>query len=129
MTLGTIISIVPTLAFAQNTNVLFPQPNKNGDYNSIISKFNDGKSSPHLVWEVVSNELSCRARAGTNFRIVRKLAKGNVINVVGSKTVVKDAAGKPWLMVAKEGSAEDIKIRCFVRANKQFIKPIPYSLI
>jgi hypothetical protein len=127
ITLSTAISLAPTLAIAQ-PNFQYPQPNKQGDYTSILSKFQNGKQHPHLVWGVVSNKVNCRAQAGENYRVVRSLLKGDNINIVGTPKIYRDKRGKPWLYVAKEGSAEDIKIRCFVRANSQFIKPIPYSI-
>jgi hypothetical protein len=126
-TLVTAISFVPTFVLAQTSNVRFPQPNKFGDYNSIQSRFKDGTTSTHLVWKVVSNNLACRNQPGTNYRVVRKLSKNDVIDLVGSRSIKRDAKGKPWLLVAKQGSAEDIKIKCFVKANVQFIKPISYS--
>jgi uncharacterized protein YgiM (DUF1202 family) len=127
ITLSTAISIIPTLAIAQ-TNFQYLQANRQGDYTSILSKFQNGQKSPHLVWKVVSNELNCRTQAGGNYRVVRTLSKGNNIDIVGKPKVYRDRQGKVWLYVAKEGSAEDVKIRCFVRANNQFIKPIPYSI-
>ena len=127
ITLSTAISLIPILAIAQ-TNFQYPQPNRQGEYTSILSKFQNGQKSPHLVWKVVSNELNCRAQAGGNYRVVRTLSKGNNIDIVGKAKVYRDRQGKTWLYVAKEGSAEDVKIRCFVRANNQFIKPIPYSI-
>jgi hypothetical protein len=127
ITLATTISLVPTLAIAQ-TKFQYPQPNRQGDYVSILSKFPNGQKSPHLVWKVVSNQLNCRVQAGGNYRVVRSLSKGNNIDIVGKPKIYRDRQGKPWLYVAKEGSAEDIKIRCFVRGNTQFIKPISYSL-
>ncbi|MBW4508980.1 MAG: hypothetical protein KME64_21050 [Scytonematopsis contorta HA4267-MV1] len=123
----TAVSFVPTFVLAQTSNVQFPQPSKSGDYNSIQSRFRNGTTSTHLVWKVVSNNLACRSQPGTNYRVVRKLSKNDVIDLVGSRSIKRDATGKPWLLVAKQGSAEDIKIKCFVRANVQFIKPIPYS--
>jgi hypothetical protein len=126
ITLATTIFITPTLAIAQ-TKYQYPQPNKQGDYTSIIGKFPNGDKSPHLVWQVVSNQLNCRNQAGGNYPVVRSLSKGNNIDIVGKAKIYRDRQGKPWLYVVKEGSAEDIKIRCFVRANKQFIKPIAYS--
>jgi hypothetical protein len=121
------ISLIPTLAIAQ-TNFQYPQPNRQGDYTSILSKSQNGQKPPHLVWKVVSKELNCRAQAGGNYRVVRTLSKGNNIDIVGKPKIYRDRQGKAWLYVAKEGSAEDVKIRCFVRANNQFIKPIPYSI-
>jgi hypothetical protein len=126
ITLATTISVLPTLAIAQ-TKFQYPQPNRQGDYTSILSKFPNGEKTPHLVWKVVSNQLNCRNQAGGNYPVVRSLSKGNSIDIVGKAKIYRDQQGKPWLYVAKEGSAEDIKIRCFVRANTQFIKPIPYS--
>ena len=126
---ATTISLLPTLATAQTDNFPYPQPNRQGDYTSILSGNRNEQKSPHLVWKVVSTELNCRAQAGGNFRIVRLLSQGDNINIVGQPRIYRDRQGKPWLYVAKEGSAEDVKIRCFVRANTQFIQPIPYSLI
>ncbi|PSB02624.1 SH3 domain-containing protein [Merismopedia glauca] len=123
-TLSTAIFILPTLSLAGGANAQFPQPNGRGDYYSIQTP---GTTSSHLVWQVVSSELNCRSRPGSNSRVVRKLFKGDVINLVSRPKIRRDAKGLPWLFVAKEGSLEDIKTRCFVRGNAQFIKPIPYS--
>ncbi len=125
--LVTTISLLPTLGNAQTNNFQYPQPNRQGDYTSILSKSQDGQT-PHLVWKVVSNKLNCRAQAGINYRIVRLLSKEDKIDIVGKPKIYLDRQGKPWLYVAKEGNAEDLKIRCFVRANTQFIKPIAYSI-
>ncbi|HYW18576.1 MAG TPA: hypothetical protein VE956_04540 [Nodularia sp. (in: cyanobacteria)] len=122
-----LLGLMPLAANAQTNSFQYPQPNRQGDYTSILSKFQDGKKSDHLVWKVVASKLNCRAQAGVNYRVVRSLAKGDNLNIAGNPTIYRDKQGKPWLYVAKEGSAEDIKIRCFVRANNQFIKPIPYS--
>jgi hypothetical protein len=126
--LGTISLLVsmPLVANAQTNNFQYPQPNQKGDYTSILSN-QDRQKSPHLVWKVVSSELNCRAQPGRNYRVVRSLSQGDNIDIVGKPQIYPDKQGKPWLYVAKEGSAEDVKIRCFVRANSQFIKPIPYS--
>jgi hypothetical protein len=126
---GTVSLLVsmPIAANAQTNSFEYPQPNRQGDYTSILSKFQDGQKSPHLVWQVVSSELNCRAQAGGNYRIVRSLSQGDNVDIVGKAKIYRDRQGKPWLYVAKEGSAEDVKIRCFVRANNQFIKPVPYS--
>jgi hypothetical protein len=128
-TLATTMSLLPTLAFAQTNNSLFSQPNRQGDYTSILSGNSNIRKSPHLVWKVVSTKLNCRTQAGGNYRVVRLLSQGDNINIVGQPRIHRDKQGKPWLYVAKQGSAEDVKIRCFVRANTQFIQPIPYSLI
>lgn len=127
--LGTLSLLVstPLGANAQTNSFQYPQPNRQGDYTSILSTFGNGQKSSHLVWQVVSSELNCRAQAGGNYRIVRSLSQGDNIDIVGKAKIYRDRQGKPWLYVAKEGSAEDVKIRCFVRANSQFIKPIPYS--
>jgi len=122
-----LFGLMPLAANAQTNSFQYPQPNLQGDYTSILSKFQNGEKSNHLVWNVVARKLNCRAQAGVNYRVVRSLSKGNNIDIVGNPTVYRDKQGKPWLYIAKEGSAEDIKIRCFVRANHQFIKPIPYS--
>jgi predicted methyltransferase len=126
--LGTISLLVsmPLVADAQTNNFQYPQPNQKGDYTSILSN-QAGQKSPHLVWKVVSSELNCRAQAGRNYRVVRSLWQGDNVDVVGQPKIYLDKQGKPWLYVAKEGNAEDLKIRCFVRANSQLIKPIPYS--
>lgn len=125
--LGTLPLLVsmPLVANAQTNSFQYPKPNRKGDYTSIISKFEDGKKSPHLVWKVVSSELNCRAQAGGNYRVVRSLSQGNNVDIIGKPKVYRDKQGKPWLYVAPEGIVEDV--RCFVRANSQFIKPIPYS--
>ncbi len=128
-TLATTISLLPTLAFARTNNFLFPQPNRQGDYTSILSGNSNIRKSPHLVWKIVSTKLNCRTQSGGNYRVVRLLSQGDNINIVGQPRIHRDKQGKPWLYVAKEGSSEDVKIRCFVRANNQFIQPIPYSLI
>ncbi|MEH1940979.1 MAG: hypothetical protein V7L01_12285 [Nostoc sp.] len=127
ITLSTAITLTSTLAIAQ-PNFQYPQPNRQGDYTSIFSKLQDGTKSLHYVWKVVSSELNCRAQAGGNYPVVRTLSKGDNIDIVGKPKIYRDKQGKTWLYVAKEGSAEDVKIRCFVRANTQFIKPIPYSI-
>jgi hypothetical protein len=127
-TFATTISLIPTLVIAQTNSFQYPQPNRQGDYTSILSKFPNGQKSPHLVWKVVNRQLNCRAQAGGNYRVVRLLSKGDNIDIVVKPKIYLDKQGKPWLYVAKEGSAEDLKIRCFVRANTQFIKPIPYSI-
>ncbi|MHC5769370.1 MAG: hypothetical protein ACYTXI_27890 [Nostoc sp.] len=126
--LGTLPLLVsmPLGANAQTDSFQYPQPKRQGDYTSI-STFENGQTA-HLAWMVVSSELNCRAQAGGNYRVVRTLSKGDNIDIVGKPKVYRDRQGKPWLYVAKSGSAEDIKIRCFVRANSQFIKPIPYSI-
>jgi uncharacterized protein YgiM (DUF1202 family) len=127
VTLITAVLFAPTLTIAK-TKFQYPQPDSQGDYRSILSTSASGKN-PHLVWRIKSNQLNCRSQPGTNYPIVRSLAKGNVIDVVGKPRTYQDQQGKVWLHVAKEGSLEDTKIRCFVRANTQFIQPIPYSLV
>jgi uncharacterized protein YgiM (DUF1202 family) len=127
ITLSATISFASTLAIGQTTSFKYPQPNQQGDYTSILSKFPNGETTQHLVWKVVSSELNCRTQAGSNYRIVRSLSKDDNIDIVEKPKVYRDNQGKPWLYVAKEGSAEDTKNRCFVRANAQFIQPIPYS--
>lgn len=123
-TFYTAIFILPTLSLAGGANAQFPQPNGRGNYYSIKTP---GTTSPHLVWQVVSSELVCRSRPSSNSRVVRKLFQDDVIDLVGSRKIRRDAKGLPWLFVAKEGSLEDTKIKCFIRGNAQFIKPIPYS--
>jgi hypothetical protein len=127
--LGTLSLLVstPLIANAQTNSFQYPQSNRQGDYTSILSTFGNGQKSSHLVWQVVSNELNCRAQAGGNYRLVRLLSQGDNVDIVGKAKIYRDRQGKPWLYVAKAGSSEDVKIRCFVRANSQFIKPIPYS--
>lgn len=122
-----LLGLMLLAANAQTNSSQYPQPNRQGDYTSILSKFQDGKKSPHLVWQVVISNLNCRSQAGVNYRVVRSLAKGDHVDLVGNPQIYRDIQGQPWLYVAKQGSAEDIKIRCFVRAHTEFIKPIPYS--
>ncbi|WP_414529650.1 hypothetical protein [Nodularia chucula] len=122
-----LLGLIPLTLDSQANSFQYPQPNRQGDYTSILSQFQNGKKSDHLVWNVAASNLNCRAQAGVNYPVVRSLAKGDNLNIVGNPTTYRDKQGLPWLYIAKEGSAEDIKIRCFVRANTQFIKPIPYS--
>ncbi|WP_414549276.1 hypothetical protein [Anabaena sp. CCY 0017] len=122
-----LLGLMPLAANAQTNSFQYPQPNRQGDYTSILSKFQNGKKSDHLVWNVAASKLNCRAQAGVNYRVVRSLSKANNVDIVGNPTIYRDKQGLPWLYVAKQGSAEDTKIRCFVRAHTEFIKPIPYS--
>ena len=43
----------------------------------------------------------------------------------GNNIVLVDKQGKPWIPVASNPRIELNRGSCFVRANRQFIKPIP----
>ncbi|AFY31171.1 hypothetical protein [Calothrix sp. PCC 7507] len=128
--LGTLplLASMPLVANAQTNGFHYPQPNQKGDYISILSTFENGHKSPHLVWKVVSSELNCRSQAGSNSRVIKLLLQNDNVSIVGNPKIYRDRQAKPWFYVAGSGSAEDVKIRCFVRANSQFIEPIPYSI-
>lgn len=121
---------IPTLTFAKIPGSLYPQPNQNGDYHSIQTTHQQGKNNPHLVWQVVASSLNCRVQPGTNQPIKRTFRRSDGISISGQPKVYKDKQGKPWLYVtqATSNNPEDFQNKCFIRANSQYIQPIPYDL-
>lgn len=127
--LGT-IAIAPTVL----AQMPVPQPNAQGDY----------PRTSHLLWTVVDadpNGLNCRwseeisdpwyspgARFGdfniADWAIVRRFWSGTVLNANRTPagfTYIYDDRGFPWLKVSL-GDRDEI---CLVRANQQFVVPVP----
>jgi hypothetical protein len=127
-TLGVAINIAPVFALAKNFQPPYPLPNKSGDYNSIITTNPKGNNGVHYYWSVVSQQLNCRNKPGIDKGIVKVLSKKDGFSIAGKPQVFRDKKGQPWLYIAGVGSANDIKLRCYVRANSQFIQPEPYDL-
>jgi hypothetical protein len=127
-TLGIAVNIAPCFAIANNLKPPYPLPNKSGDYNSILTTNPKGKNGPHYYWTVVSNQLNCRSQPGIDKTTVKVLSKNYGMSIAGKPQVFRDKKGQPWLYIAGVGSASDIKLRCYVRANSQFIQPVPYDL-
>lgn len=116
-----------------------PTPNKQtGDYSR----------SSHRYWQVVDSDakgLNCRMGPYTknqiydasstikmdifNWRVIGKLKRGltfeNELGPAGFG-IVYDTQRKPWMFVDKV-SAKGAPNQCFVRANSQYIKPVPSS--
>lgn len=114
-----------------------PTPNKQtGDYSR----------SSHQYWQVVDSDpkgLNCRMGPYTkdeiydpgrsfkmdifNWRVIGTLKKGQTFeNELGPAGfgIMFDTRNKPWMFVDKI-SAKGAPKQCFVRANSQYIKPVP----
>jgi len=116
-------SIATPLLEVQNPNA-YPEADKNGDYYII----NGNSGVMPWVWEAVDPEglnVRCQDRTGPSNRmdmvdlpVDRVMPTGERFDAVG---ISLDRRGKPWLWV---GSHSMSRNRCWVRANKNYVRPI-----
>ncbi|HIK30989.1 MAG TPA: hypothetical protein IGS17_07960 [Oscillatoriales cyanobacterium M59_W2019_021] len=122
------------LASAANAQMPIPQPNAEGDY----------PRTSHRLWRVADLDpagLNCRWSEGISdpwyspdarfpdlkiqdWAIVRRFEAGTVLtsNITPAGfAFIHDDRGLPWLKV----SLDDRDAICLVRANQQFVVPIP----
>ncbi|TVP66034.1 MAG: SH3 domain-containing protein [Nodularia sp. (in: Bacteria)] len=120
-----IISI-PSLAQQRQT----PTPNRQGDYNSAITKFPDGNQAVLLSWftNIRSGKLNCRSAPGVNQRVIKQFQPNELLQTDAGasnsqEAIVRDSQGNPWLRVKIVNNQGQTQGNCFVRANRQFIEP------
>ncbi len=124
------------MAFVEENPVLnLPEPMQNGDY----------RRSSHTRWEAVnanSNGVNCRSvnlsydqlndpRNSVkldieNWPVVGTLKPGQDFEINPGPAgfgVVYDSKQNPWIYIEKT-AANGAPSRCFVRANRRFVKPI-----
>lgn len=105
-------------AVAQNG---LPRPDRKGDYY-------EGRWKQWRVVDLDRKGLQCRSSPGTNYRVIKRFARGKAMSVFtqGEEDLIRvDARNLPWLAVLPTGYQYETP--CFVRANSRFIRPIPYS--
>ncbi|MFM6402678.1 MAG: hypothetical protein ACKPH7_30055 [Planktothrix sp.] len=130
-----------------------PKTNANGDY--ILSPTTDRRGISQFNWVVIDKDpqgLNCRMlqqyqgismddidapsilfkdnyHTIINWPVMITFKTGQKLRAVttqfGNNIVLRDKQGKPWIPVASNLRIELDKGSCFVRANRQFIKPIP----
>jgi hypothetical protein len=65
----------------------------------------------------------------TNWSVMTTFKTGTKLQAVttqfGNNIVLRDKQGKPWIPVESSQRSDLNRGSCFVRANRQFIKPIP----
>jgi hypothetical protein len=109
-----LVLAVPTVANAQNVN---------GDYFKEDIPIVDGD---YLLssWRVASSSLNCRNGAGTNYEVLQKFTKDDLLEARTSygrmsnvDPIHLDCRGLPWMHLTT-GYGD-----CFVRSNSQYIAP------
>jgi hypothetical protein len=116
-----------TVALTQATT---NKPDRLGDYYSNEAPLK-GTATRSLMagslWEVVASQLNCRRGSGTEYAIVRRFKRGDVLEAEvyrgGSDEVLRNAtdrSGKPWMPVRGTSAVAT----CYVRASKRYIQPL-----
>ena len=121
---GLLLGIITASIFTGSTVALAqdgrPRPDRQGDYYEGLWQ----------QWRVVDRDrrgLQCRSGPGTNYRVIKRFARGKAVSVFtqGEENIIQvDARNLPWLAVLPTGYQYETP--CFVRANSRFIQPIPH---
>ncbi len=107
-----------------------PQPDRHGNYLSNDTPIKGTAPRPLMqgsLWQVMSQKLNCRSRAGMRYGITRQFKQGELLQAEvgrgGSDEVLAnsiDEKGQPW-MPARSPSGQNYN--CYVRANHLYIQP------
>jgi len=126
--IASLIGIISLPSLAQARQI--PTPNRQGDYNSALTKFPDGSKAVLLSWftKIRSGKLNCRSAPGANQRVIKQFQPNDLLQANAGKNnsqepIVRDRQGNPWLRVKIVNNQGKTQGNCFVRANRQFIEP------